>query len=221
MAEGLKPYYQDEAVTIYNADCRDVLPTLGKVDAVVTDPPYNAGKDYEVANDDLPEGEYHALMESIVRGCKQLSDTHAWVSPRYQMLFWLGQFPDAHLVVVERGASGVNRGGWADQFETVLVTGQPNRTMSDLWKGIRLKAEGYFFREETFGHPGYTPYPILAKSIALLTDINETVLDPFSGTGTALRAAKDLNRKAIGIEINERYCEIAANRMSQLAMELN
>ena len=92
--------------------------------------------------------------------------------------------------------------------------------MSDLWKGIRLKAEGYFFREETFGHPGYTPYPILAKSIALLTDINETVLDPFSGTGTALRAAKDLNRKAIGIEINERYCEIAAKRMSQMVMEL-
>jgi site-specific DNA-methyltransferase (adenine-specific) len=216
----MKPYYEDSSVTIYNADCRDVLPTLDKVDAVVTDPPYNAGKDYEVASDNLTEVEYHALMTDIASMCKGLSERQSWVAPRYQMLFWLGLFPKSHLIVVRRGASGVLRGGWADQFETVLVTGKPNRAVSDLWEGIRLKAEGYFFREETFGHPGYTPYPILSKSIALLSEPSETVLDPFSGTGTTLRAAKDLNRKAIGIEINESYCEITAKRMAQLAMKL-
>ena len=216
----MKPYYQDDVVTLYNADCRDVFPTLDQIDAVITDPPYNVGKDYEVASDALPEEEYHALMESIVTDCKQLTTVQVWVAPRYKMPFWSNQFPSAHLVVVRRGASGALRAGWADQFETVLITGKPKRTVSDLWENIRLKGEGYFFREKTYGHPGYTPYRILTKSIALMTDSQETVLDPFSGTGTTLRAAKDLNRKAIGVEINERYCEIAANRMSQAVLTL-
>jgi site-specific DNA-methyltransferase (adenine-specific) len=92
--------------------------------------------------------------------------------------------------------------------------------VSDLWDGIRLKGEGYFFREETYGHPGYTPKPIMHRCVTLLSPEGGTVLDPFCGTGTTLRAAKDLGRKAIGIEIEERYCEIAAKRMAQTVMDL-
>ena len=160
------------------------------------------------------------VCDQIVTDCKHLTTVQVWVAPRYKMPFWSNQFPSAHLVVVRRGASGALRGGWADQFETVLVTGKPKRTVSDLWENIRLKGEGYFFREKTYGPPGYPPYRILTKSIALMTYAQETVLDPFCGTGTTLRAAKDLNRKAIGVEINEQYCEIAANRMSQAVLNL-
>ena len=84
----MKPYYQNDGITLYNADCRDIFPTLDTVDAVVTDPPYNAGKDYEVASDSLPEEEYHALMESIVSDCKKLTNVQVWVAPRYKMAFW-------------------------------------------------------------------------------------------------------------------------------------
>jgi len=70
------------------------------------------------------------------------------------------------------------------------------------------------------GHPAPMPYAMASGHIQTWSDPGETVLDPFMGSGTTLRAAKDLGRKAIGIEIEERYCEIAAKRMSQLAMAL-
>ena len=74
-------------------------------------------------------------------------------------------------------------------------------------------------KEKRF-HPTQKPLPLMKWCIEKVdTEVN-TILDPFMGSGTILRAAKDLNKKAIGIEIEERYCEIAAKRMSQLAMAL-
>jgi len=73
---------------------------------------------------------------------------------------------------------------------------------------------------EPSGHPCPKPLIWMRWAAALGSRTGETVLDPFMGSGTTLRAAKDLGRKAIGIEIEERYCEIAANRMAQLAMPL-
>ena len=64
-------------------------------------------------------------------------------------------------------------------------------------------------------HPCPKPLPLMLQLVSLFTDLGETILDPFAGAGTTLRAAKDLGRKAIGIEIEEKYCEIAAKRMAQ------
>ena len=217
-----KPYYEDEAVTIYRGDCRDILPQLatGSVDLVLTDPPYNVGKDYGTADDNLAPELYRATMAEIVAEALRICSRQFWVAPRYKLDLWLGLLPAAHLIVVRRGAAGPYRGGWSDQFEIALALGRPNRAGSDLWEGIRLKGEGYFFTEETFGHPGYTPSPLIRKAMSLLSEQGETICDPFCGTGTTLRAAKDLGRKAIGIEIEERYCEIAARRMAQGVMPL-
>ena len=70
------------------------------------------------------------------------------------------------------------------------------------------------------GHPTEKPVSVMRWCIGFFPDA-QTILDPFMGSGTTLRAAKDLNRKAIGIEIEERYCEIAAKRMSQMVMALS
>lgn len=213
-------YYSDADVVIYHADARDILPLLPKVDLVLTDPPYNAGKAYDGYNDQLEPERYAAVMREIVTMCHSLSSKQAWVAPRYQMALWLSLLPAAHLIVVRRGARGPFRQGWSDQFETILIEGPPSYPDSDLWDGIRLKGEGCFFREDTFGHPGYTPYPILSRCIHLLTLPGDIVLDPFGGTGTATRASKDHGRKCILIEQSEAYCAIAARRMAQTVMPL-
>lgn len=213
---GIKPYYCDESVCIIHGDCREILPELPKVDLVLTDPPYNAKKDYGTASDDLSEGDYREMMALIIHLCRSLAPSQFWVSPRYKLQLFQELFVKSHLVVIPRGARGPLRdGGWTDQFEIALAVGKPKGAPLDLWNGIRLKCEGYFFREETYGHPGYTPTPIFAKAIEIFTDIEQVVIDPFSGTGTSLRAAKNKSRKAIGVEISEEYCEIAARRMSQ------
>lgn len=213
----MKPYYEHNGIAIFLGDCREVLPQLpdASVDLVLTDPPYNVGKDYGTWNDCLPLEEYQIVMAAIVAECLRLAPHQAWVAPRYQLGFYLSLLPKAHLVVIRRGAAGPNRQGWLDQFEVALAIGHPERASSDLWMDIRLKGEGYFFTEQTYGHPGYTPLPIMQRFTHYLSGPGQTILDPFLGSGTALVAAKALGRKAIGIEIEERYCEIAAKRLQQ------
>ena len=217
----LAPYYDRDGITIYHGDCREILPHLPKVDLVLTDPPYNAAKDYGTWNDNLPEAEYQSIMAAVVKDCLEASPAQFWVAPRYQLPFWFSLFPKAHLVVIPRGAFGPFRGGWSDQFEIALATGKTVGAPPDLWKGIRLKAEGYFFTEESYGHPGYTPYQIMARAIKFLCPECGAVLDPFMGSGTTLVAAKQLGRRAIGIEIEEKYCEIAVERLAQGVLELD
>lgn len=213
----IKPYFQDEYVTIYNADCRQLLSDLPKVDLVMTDPPYNVGKDYDTHNDSMLLEEYMAWATECVKLCLPLANNQFWVAPRYKLQLWLSLLPKSHLITIRRGACGPFREGWSDQFEIALAIGKPSKCVSDLWDGIRLKGEGYFFREETFGHPGYTPSPIFAKAVALLS--TNSILDPFLGTGTSIVVAKKMGRKAIGIEISESYCEIAAKRCMQTVMQ--
>lgn len=194
-------------------DCLEILPTLeaGSVDCVVTDPPYNVGKDYGIHGDSMSAADYLAWCQPRVEECRRIAGYHFWVAPRYKMAHWLSLLPGAHIVVIRRGARGPLRGGWVDQFQTALAIGQPSPATVDLWEDIRLKGEGYFFREETYDHPGYTPLPIMSRAIALLSD--NVVLDPFVGTGTTLVAAERLGRRGIGIEIEQRYFDIACRRL--------
>lgn len=216
----MNPYYQEDGITIYNADCREILETLPHAAAVVTDPPYNVGKDYGTHNDSMSAADYSDWVETVTAKCVEAADKQFWVAPRYKLELWLHYLPGAHLIVIPRGATGPFRQGWSDQFEIALAVGKPAQCVPDLWSGIRLKGEGYFFREETYGHPGYTPYSIMRRAVELLSEPGELIVEPFCGTGTTLRAAKDTGRQAVGIEVEERYCEIAANRMRQQVLKL-
>jgi DNA modification methylase len=101
---------------------------------------------------------------------------------------------------------------WATKGPPVLFNKPRGELARDYW---RIAVENGFLRPDGNDHPARKPLALLRHIISASTPDGGIVLDPFMGSGTTLRAAKDLSRKAIGIEVEERYCEMAARRLSQ------
>ena len=210
----MKPYYQDDAVTIYHGDCREILPELPKVDLVLTDPPYGIGWHPRVNNLDSPwKDDERPSLDGIIVGTNncvwggnyftdQLTVSESW-------LIWIKR-PDGYNFDNDSRTYAVCEMAWTD------YGGKP-RTKHHCWDG-GLRAGDASNRE--FSHPAQKPLEIIKWCISIAPDEPQLILDPFMGSGTTLRAAKDLNRKAIGIEIEEKYCEIAAKRMMQEVLPL-
>jgi site-specific DNA-methyltransferase (adenine-specific) len=230
------PYYQDDSVTIYHGDCQEILPGLEQVDTVFTSPPYNLGAmsgglanlagGYASYDDQLPTAEYEQWQRDVLRSCWELlSPTGAIFynhKPRIQDgVVWLPlrlnpDLPLRQIIVWDR-TIGAN---WSPSFflpmhEWILLFAKPGFALSsrsasnvgDVW---RVSLEGKARRPD---HPA--PFPLEIPRTALAALVPGRVLDPFMGSGTTLRAAKDTGHTAVGIEIEERYCEIAAQRCAQ------
>jgi len=240
----MKPYYQDSAVTIYQGDCQEILPTLNQVDLVFTSPPYNLGNfakgsfydgkskgqrlEYISHDDSMSENEYidwqHDLWNlwwSLLCDSGAIFYNH---KPRVEGGVWndrknLVPYPIRQEIVWDRCCM-VNFCGsfFASSSERIFIV------CKDGWKPNQESVGfGEVWRippETNTPHPAPFPLKLAKMAIAGGCKSGGIVLDPFSGSGTSLRAAKDLNRKAIGIEIEEKYCEIAANRMCQEVLEL-
>jgi site-specific DNA-methyltransferase (adenine-specific) len=188
-------YYEHGGITIWHGDCREVLPSL-EADVLVTDPPYpnNAGW-----FDDAVECARHVIESS------QHSE---------QLIFWTElEIPRSKLPLV-----GVHI------WHRTNVNGRPYEPVFHFeLSGAKRRSEvlrhAAVFKgagpgcNEYLGHPTQKPAALIRQLVEKARD--GIVLDPFMGSGTTLRAAKDLGRKAIGIEIEERYCEIAAKRLAQ------
>ena len=210
----MKPYYQDDSVTIYHGDCREILPSLGPVDLVLTDPPYNVGLDY--ADGDARADYIEWSTEWFNLSPRPLIFTPGNVNlgmwMRIQEPQWVCCWFKANQ------ASPSSLGGFS-VWEPILVYGKLlNRVGQDGWYNL------VSFQERKNGagnHPAPKTLSLWKKLVEVFTDPHYVILDPFMGSGTTLRAAKDLGRKAIGTEIEEKYCEIAAKRMSQSVMELS
>jgi DNA modification methylase len=210
----LKPYYEHAGITIYHGDCRDILPGLPKVDAVITDPPYGIKQ----ANG----------MGTSGYG---LTGKRTGYVRRYEGK-WDDSRPDVDTLraVMVMAAVAILWGG--NYFTDALPVGkkwliwdkcQTMPTYSDVelaWTnlpGIALKmfrynGSGLMAEEKDRVHPTQKPLALIKWCMNFTQG---TVLDPFMGSGTTLVAAKNLGRKAIGIEIEEKYCEIAAKRLAQ------
>jgi site-specific DNA-methyltransferase (adenine-specific) len=207
----VKPYYDEGGITIYHGDCREVLPTLGKVDAVFADPPYGVDIEYGESFDDTPEYVDQLVLEVLptLRSMARIvavtpGTVNIWrYPPTPSVLAW------AHTVnVSDRRKNPVARLMKQRSWQPILVYGDRFAVLrADLYAAPTVR--------DTANHPCPKPMHFARWIVQRISDGSETVLDPFMGSGTTLRAAKDLGRRAIGIEIEEKYCEIAATRLGQ------
>lgn len=209
----MEPYYQDEAVTIYHGDCRDVLPSLSEVDLVLSDPPY--GIDY--VHSGGGKGKHSVRLCEPVAGDTLPFDPSPFLHYPDVILWgathYASRLPHGRSLVWDKLA-GLEA---FDSFSDVEIAWRKgrgkDRIFRYLWKGICQQGE-----KLPRVHPTQKPEALMRWCLSLAPEA-QLVLDPFMGSGTTLRAAKDLGRKAIGIEIEERYCEIAAKRMAQQVLE--
>ena len=197
----MKPYYQDEYVTIYHGDCREIVPTLGRFDLLLTDPPYGIGFGAKHTQRSANRGTVLGVWDGEIPDIDWLLD----VAPL--ACIWGG----------ERFSLPVRRGwlSWvkpdAPPTFTAFELAWTNRDCPARWIKHSISATN----RERVGHPTQKPLRVMSWSIQQVGPDAMTILDPFAGSGTTGRAAKDLGRKAVLIEREERYCEIAARRMGQ------
>jgi DNA modification methylase len=185
------------------------------VDFVFFDPPYNVNKDYGTYKDNQTEPNYEIWMRYIIRQCQRISrkGIAVYVGSKRTLLFW-SLIPDARCIIVRKGAiSFPEPNQYFRQWCSLLVTRTPLKKCYDIWDGIRLPGEGYFFREQRFKHPGFTPEKLVYTVLHTFTRQGETILDPFSGTGTTGIVAKKMKRNAILIELNPAYTRMARQRL--------
>lgn len=243
VAAGPVPFYSEDGIVIYHGDCREILPTLDIVDHVITDPPYcektHAGartasrKKADYTKQDI-NGliDFVSITESDLRECFDLIGTLAqrWVvaTMAYQHIVAFESAPPSGLDFIRFGIwikpngapqfTGDRPGsGW----EGIAVLHKAS--LKKRWNGggrhatFRCGLEHHASRESL--HPTIKPLSLISEFVTLFTDEGETILDPWMGSGTTLDAAKNNGRQAIGIEIEERYCEIAANRLRQKVLQ--
>jgi site-specific DNA-methyltransferase (adenine-specific) len=222
----MKPYYDQDGITIFHGDCREILQTLDPVDLVLTDPPY--GVRYETARRSrtdklrkpIANDEDLQAFADAWPWCQALlkPDRHWYVfaSPRmiHEVLRVTGNAK--HTIAWDkgdRGTVGDLECGFGEAWEAILYGMKGRRPLN----GKRPRTVIRFDWSGTMDpvHPTVKPVPLLSKLVCWSTDEGETVLDPFMGSGTTLAAARKEGRRAIGIELEEEYCEKAVNRLLQ------
>lgn len=212
----IKPYYQHNGQMLFHGNCLEIMPNL-EFNFVITDPPWNVKKDYGIYKDNLRQREYIDLIIRLKKEWSRVPDfKYVIILGSTVFKIWWDIFPDSKTIIVKLGAIVLTqKNNMHLQWKAILTNCISNEFSTDLWEDIRWPGEGYYFNEPRYGHPAMTPLKLMKKCIKLFSDKDDLILDPFVGVGTSLVAAKQLGRKAIGIEINEEYVKIAIQRLSQ------
>jgi DNA modification methylase len=239
----VNPYYQDDAVTLYHGDCLEVLTRLQlpQLAAIITDPPYASGTRHEsdksgrgsmlrgqrfsdkpIDLDRMTTTGFVWLMRSLILatydsledGGSVLSfiDWRQW--PTLVAALETCNLRVQTMVVWDKQAIGMGN-GFRQQHELVCHASKGVPKVHNRSTPNVLQAP----RQEPDDHPSPKPEGLLRRLVEVVTEPGDIVLDPFVGTGRPIRAFKDAGRRVIGMERDERYCEIAAKRLSQEVLD--
>lgn len=236
----MKPYYDHGGITIYHGDTMDALSGLDLEEplaAVVTDPPYASGARTEaqkpssgamvrgarwaakpIENDQMTTTGFVWLIREVCQRVRPMLMIGGSVVSFIDWRQWpnlVGAVESTNLrvnamIVWDKTSMGLGH-GFRAQHELILHASRGVPRVADAGVANVLKHK----RDANGDHPSPKPVALMRDLLSVVSAKSETVLDPFMGAGATLRAAKDMGRKAIGIELEERYCEIAAKRLSQ------
>ncbi len=212
----MKIYYQDDLITIIHADCRDVIDQLPDYSLLLTDPPYGVDFKGKATKDTKAEGGY-------ISGDNELGpEIVARFLPKVErgMVFTgirlLYRYPEPYDIGCVFNPAGAGRGRWGFTcFNPILFYGPRPKYKNGGCIAASLLSSSCADGQTKCGHPCPKPMEWMHWCLRLAGEGIETIIDPFAGSGTTGRAAKDFGIKATLIEIEEEYCEIAAKRMSQ------
>jgi DNA modification methylase len=225
----LTPYYEHGGITIYHGDCREIAPALEPVHLIVSDPPY--GVDYVNKRFGAIQGDSSTdvALSGVAAALRVLKDgRHVYLFGRYDLSgLPLCGFAELIWDKVMHGQGGQHV--WSPQHEYIQFAtyrSSAKHRSDGRGNGVARLRRGTVLRSLrphsrlVKNHPTEKPVDVLRELIESSSRLGETVLDPFAGVGSTLVAAQLEGRNAIGIEIEERYCEIAAKRLSQEVLPL-
>ena len=241
----MTPYYEQDGIAVFCGDFREVTPTLTQVDHIITDPPYSEHTHAKqwigaaLTND----GRKRVSTAHKELGFAYLSDEvrDALCAEAHRLAMrWTIAFTDLEGIWLWRQAYArftldyVRACVWDKVDGAPQFTGDRPAAGAEAFVCAHRKGKKRWngggsrnvFRHAVNAdrgakpHPSTKPEPLMAEIIYLFTDPGDLILDPFMGSGTTLVAAKRLGRKAIGVELEEKYCEVAAKRLSQGALNL-
>ena len=216
-------FYEEPGITLYCGDCRDIAPLVSNFTSVLSDPPW--GTDTATDSQRFTPSyspwwqnfdRSQVSVHTPVIGDTEAFDPAPWI--KQPCILWgannySSRLPDSGGWLVwdkRRGAEGVAEKGWPLSEAELAWTNVRGsvRVFRNLWMGlVRSEEKGEHY------HPTQKPVSLMAWCLSFLEE--GIVLDPFCGSGTTLHAAKNMNHRAIGIEIEPKYCEIAVKRLRQ------
>lgn len=226
----MRPYYSDDLVTLYHGDAVELAPDLPQVDALFLDPPFVMPAQHYAARSQWARswGDtsilsrwWAGVLDALLPRLKGSGSAFVCCDDESYPVFYPAcyvRFPAISALVWDKGRIGMGS-PWRHTHEFILHC----RREAAKWRGSAGETDMLRYtpvQSASRHHPVDKPVALLDKLIRVTTDEGDIVLDPFVGGGSTLDAAKRAGRKAIGVEIEERYCEIAAERLRQEVLSL-